>query len=115
LLDALTRRTRALTKRRGELGGRRSELPRRGGECVGLLGPNGPEDDDHPDAHRPVVPTAGEVWVLGPPFGPATARRIKARWAWCVQEDSLDPDLSVEKPARLRQLLRHPVARSRNH
>jgi lipooligosaccharide transport system ATP-binding protein len=43
------------------------------------------------------VPSAGEVWVLGLPFGPATASRIKAQVGMVSQEDSLDPDLSVEK------------------
>src|SRR5262249_24364429 len=43
------------------------------------------------------VPSAGECWVLGQRFGPTTASAIKARLGIVTQEDSLDPDLSVEK------------------
>jgi len=68
------------------------------GECVGLLGPNGAGKTTTIRMLTGfAVPTAGEVWVLGLPFGPATARRIKAQVGMVSQEDSLDPDLSVEK------------------
>jgi len=91
--------TRALAKRFGE---RQAvvDLSFRveAGECVGLLGPNGAGKTTTIRMLTGfAVPTAGEVWVLGLPFGPATARRIKAQVGMVSQEDSLDPDLSVEK------------------
>jgi len=68
------------------------------GECVGLLGPNGAGKTTTIRMLTGfAVPSAGEVWVLGLPFGRATARRIKAQLGIVSQEDSLDPDLSVEK------------------
>jgi lipooligosaccharide transport system ATP-binding protein len=91
--------TRALAKRFGE---RQAvvdlSLRVEAGECVGLLGPNGAGKTTTIRMLTGLaIPTAGEVWVLGLPFGPATARRIKAQVGMVSQEDSLDPDLSVEK------------------
>jgi lipooligosaccharide transport system ATP-binding protein len=91
--------TRALAKR---YGGRQAvaDLSFRveAGECVGLLGPNGAGKTTTIRMLTGfAVPSAGEVRVLGLPFGPATAGAIKARLGMVSQEDSLDPDLSVEK------------------
>jgi lipooligosaccharide transport system ATP-binding protein len=91
--------TRALAKR---FGGRQAvvDLSFRveAGECVGLLGPNGAGKTTTIRMLTGfAVPSAGEVRVLGLPFGPATAARIKAQVGMVSQEDSLDPDLSVEK------------------
>ena len=92
--------TRALAKRFGE---RQAvvDLSFRveAGECVGLLGPNGAgQDDDHPDAHRlrgadrrRGLASSGCRSVPRPP------RRSRRRLGIVSQEDSLDPDLSVEK------------------
>jgi lipooligosaccharide transport system ATP-binding protein len=91
--------TRALSKR---FGSRQAvaDLSFRveAGECVGLLGPNGAGKTTTIRMLTGfAVPTAGEVRVLGLPFGPATASRIKAQVGMVSQDDSLDPDLSVEK------------------
>jgi len=91
--------TRALSKR---FGSRQAvaDLSFRveAGECVGLLGPNGAGKTTTIRMLTGfAVPTAGELRVLGLPFGPATASRIKAQVGMVSQEDSLDPDLSVEK------------------
>jgi lipooligosaccharide transport system ATP-binding protein len=91
--------TRALAKRYGE---RQAvvDLSFRvdPGECVGLLGPNGAGKTTTIRMLTGfAVPSAGEVRVLGLPFGPSTARAIKAALGIVSQEDSLDPDLSVEK------------------
>ena len=92
--------TRALAKRFGE---RQAvvDLSFRveAGECVGLLGPNGAgQDDDHPHAHR----LRGADRRRGVGLRPAVRSRdrapaIKAQVGMVSQEDSLDPDLSVEK------------------
>jgi lipooligosaccharide transport system ATP-binding protein len=91
--------TRALSKRYGE---RQAvvDLSFRveAGECVGLLGPNGAGKTTTIRMLTGfAVPSAGEVRVLGLPFQPSTAAAIKARLGMVSQEDSLDPDLSVEK------------------
>ena len=68
------------------------------GECVGLLGPNGAGKTTTikmVTCYSP--PTAGTLQVLGFPMAPAHHRAIKARLGIVQQEESLDPDLSVEK------------------
>src|SRR5262249_3353578 len=68
------------------------------GECLGLLGPNGAGKTTTIRMLTGfAVPRAGAVRVLGLPMVPATAGTIKARLGVVSQEDSLDPDLSVEK------------------
>lgn len=68
------------------------------GECLGLLGPNGAGKTTTIRMLTGfAVPSAGDMRVLGLPLGPATAGAIKARLGVVSQEDSLDPDLSVEK------------------
>jgi lipooligosaccharide transport system ATP-binding protein len=91
--------TRALAKRYGAREAVADlSLRVEAGECVGLLGPNGAGKTTTIRMLTGfAVPTAGEVRVLGLPFTPATARAIKARLGIVSQEDSLDPDLSVEK------------------
>ncbi|MFN8544989.1 MAG: ATP-binding cassette domain-containing protein [Candidatus Binatia bacterium] len=68
------------------------------GECVGLLGPNGAGKTT---TIRMVtcytMPTAGALRVLGLPVIPANHPPIKVRLGIVQQEDSLDPDLGVEK------------------
>jgi lipooligosaccharide transport system ATP-binding protein len=68
------------------------------GECLGLLGPNGAGKTT---TIRMVTcyttPTAGTLRVLGLPMIDANHARIKARLGIVQQEESLDPDLSVEK------------------
>jgi ABC-type multidrug transport system ATPase subunit len=68
------------------------------GACLGLLGPNGAGKTT---TIRMVtcftVPSAGELHVLGLPVVPAHHARIKARLGIVQQEESLDPDLSVEQ------------------
>jgi lipooligosaccharide transport system ATP-binding protein len=70
----------------------------RSGECLGLLGPNG--------AGKTTIikmvtcfaaADGGGLDVLGLPVLPANHPRIKARLGIMQQDDSLDPDLSVEK------------------
>jgi lipooligosaccharide transport system ATP-binding protein len=68
------------------------------GECLGLLGPNGAGKTT---TIRMVTcfaaPSAGELTVTGLPMTPANHSAIKARLGIVQQEESLDPDLSVEK------------------
>ena len=68
------------------------------GECLGLLGPNGAGKTTTikmVTCYAP--PSAGTLHVLGFPMVPAHHRAIKARLGIVQQEESLDPDLSVEK------------------
>jgi lipooligosaccharide transport system ATP-binding protein len=68
------------------------------GECVGMLGPNGAGKTTTIRMLTGfALPSAGEIRVFGVPFEPATARDIKSRLGIVSQDDSLDPDLSVEK------------------
>jgi lipooligosaccharide transport system ATP-binding protein len=90
---------RALTKRYGErLAVDGVSFHVDAGECLGLLGPNGAGKTS---TIRMLIgfalPSTGTVCVLGLPQVPATASTIKARLGVVSQEDSLDPDLSVEK------------------
>jgi len=68
------------------------------GECLGLLGPNGAGKTT---TIRMVTcfspPSDGTLRVLGLPVDPAHHRAIKARLGIVQQEESLDPDLTVEK------------------
>jgi lipooligosaccharide transport system ATP-binding protein len=68
------------------------------GECLGVLGPNGAGKTT---TIRMVTcmapPSGGGLYVLGLPMSPANHRAIKARLGIVQQEESLDPDLSVEK------------------
>src|SRR6266404_2792080 len=68
------------------------------GECLGLLGPNGAGKTT---TIRMVTcfaaPSAGTLTVTGLPMTPANHAAIKARLGIVQQEESLDPDLSVEK------------------
>jgi lipooligosaccharide transport system ATP-binding protein len=68
------------------------------GSVVGVLGPNGAGKTT---TIRMVTcyttPTAGTLRVLGLPMLPAYHRRIKARLGIVQQEESLDPDLTVDK------------------
>ena len=68
------------------------------GEIVAFLGPNGAGKTTTIRMLTGfAVPTGGEMRVLGLPFEPSTAAAIKAQLGMVSQEDSLDPDLSVEK------------------
>src|SRR6184192_2758978 len=68
------------------------------GECLGLLGPNGAGKTT---TIRMVTcftaPSAGALAVLGLPTTPANHAAIKAGLGIVQQEESLDPDLSVEQ------------------
>jgi len=68
------------------------------GECVGLLGPNGAGKTT---TIRMVTcfapPDGGALAVLGLEMAVANHRAIKERLGIVQQEESLDPDLSVEK------------------
>jgi lipooligosaccharide transport system ATP-binding protein len=68
------------------------------GECLGLLGPNGAGKTT---TIRMVTcfspPGGGRLRVLGLAMEPANHAAIKARLGIVQQEESLDPDLSVEK------------------
>jgi lipooligosaccharide transport system ATP-binding protein len=68
------------------------------GECLGLLGPNGAGKTT---TIRMVTcftaPSAGTLDVLGLPVAPEHHATIKARLGIVQQEESLDPDLSVEQ------------------
>jgi lipooligosaccharide transport system ATP-binding protein len=68
------------------------------GECFGLLGPNGAgKTTTIKMVTCFATPTAGELHVFGLAVVPANHRAIKARLGIVQQEESLDPDLSVEK------------------
>jgi len=68
------------------------------GECLGLLGPNGAGKTT---TIRMVTcfspPSDGTLHVFGLPVDPAHHRAIKARLGIVQQDESLDPDLTVEK------------------
>ena len=68
------------------------------GECVALLGPNGAGKTT---TIRMLTcftpPDAGTLEVVGLPMTPRSHRAIKQRLGIVHQEDSLDPDLSVEQ------------------
>jgi lipooligosaccharide transport system ATP-binding protein len=69
-----------------------------GGECLGLLGPNGAgKTTTIKMVTCFAAPDGGTLEVLGLPVVPANHARIKARLGIMQQDDSLDPDLSVEK------------------
>ncbi len=72
------------------------------GECLGLLGPNGAGKTT---TIRMVTcmspPSDGRLVVLGLPMTPANHRAIKARLGIVQQEESLDPDLTVEQNLRV--------------
>ena len=91
--------SRDLTKRYGErLAVERVSFHVDAGECLGLLGPNGAGKTTTIRMLTGfAVPSAGTVRVLGLPVSPTTLSTIKARLGIVSQEDSLDPDLSVEK------------------
>ncbi len=67
------------------------------GECVGILGPNGAGKTTTIRMLSCLsAPTAGSLKVLGLEAKPANHRTIKTALGIVQQEDSLDPDLSVE-------------------
>ena len=68
------------------------------GECVGLLGPNGAGKTTTIKMVTCFLPPdAGTLSVVGLAMEPRNHRAIKRRLGIVQQEDSLDPDLSVEK------------------
>ena len=68
------------------------------GEALGLLGPNGAGKTTTIKMVTCFAPpTAGTLEVVGFPMAPAHHAAIKARLGILQQEESLDPDLSVEK------------------
>jgi len=68
------------------------------GEALGLLGPNGAGKTTTIKMVTCFAPpTAGTLEVVGFPMAPASHPAIKARLGIMQQEESLDPDLSVEK------------------
>ena len=68
------------------------------GECLGLLGPNGAgKTTTIKMVTCYATPTAGELRVFGLPVTVANHAAIKMRLGIVQQEESLDPDLSVEK------------------
>jgi lipooligosaccharide transport system ATP-binding protein len=70
----------------------------RPGECFGLLGPNGAGKTTTIKMITCLAaPSGGELTVLGLPMIPANHRRLKARLGIVQQDESLDPDLSVEQ------------------
>jgi lipooligosaccharide transport system ATP-binding protein len=70
----------------------------RPGECLGLLGPNGAGKTT---TIRMVTcyspPTGGALTVFGLPMVETNHREIKRRLGIVQQEESLDPDLTVER------------------
>jgi lipooligosaccharide transport system ATP-binding protein len=67
-------------------------------ECVGLLGPNGAGKTTTIKMVTCFTPpSAGELAVFGLPVTIDNHPRIKARLGLLQQEESLDPDLTVEK------------------
>src|SRR5438128_2368968 len=68
------------------------------GETLGLLGPNGAGKTTTIKMVTCFAPPAGgTLEVLGLPMAPANHPAIKARLGIMQQEESLDPDLSVQK------------------
>jgi lipooligosaccharide transport system ATP-binding protein len=68
------------------------------GECLGFLGPNGAGKTTTIKMVTCLVPpTVGTLRVLGMAMAPENHRHIKARLGVVQQEESLDPDLTVEK------------------
>jgi lipooligosaccharide transport system ATP-binding protein len=68
------------------------------GECLGLLGPNGAGKTTTIKMVTCFAPPdGGELSVFGRPMRPENHRAIKAQLGIVQQEESLDPDLSVEK------------------
>jgi lipooligosaccharide transport system ATP-binding protein len=68
------------------------------GECLGLLGPNGAGKTTTIKMVTCMSPpSAGTLTVLGLPMVEANHAAIKARLGIVQQEESLDPDLTVEK------------------
>jgi lipooligosaccharide transport system ATP-binding protein len=68
------------------------------GECLGFLGPNGAGKTTTIKMVTCLVPpTSGTLTVMGMAMAPENHRAIKARLGVVQQEESLDPDLTVEK------------------
>jgi lipooligosaccharide transport system ATP-binding protein len=68
------------------------------GECFGFLGPNGAgKTTTIKMITCMATPSDGTLRVLGLPVVPANHRRIKMQLGVVQQDDSLDPDLSVEQ------------------
>jgi lipooligosaccharide transport system ATP-binding protein len=68
------------------------------GECLGLLGPNGAgKTTTIKMVTCFTAPSDGELRVFGHPTTTAYHAAIKARLGIVQQEESLDPDLTVEK------------------
>jgi lipooligosaccharide transport system ATP-binding protein len=68
------------------------------GECVGVLGPNGAGKTTTIKMVTCFLPPdGGTLRVVGRAVHPRNHRAIKARLGIVQQQDSLDPDLSVEK------------------
>jgi lipooligosaccharide transport system ATP-binding protein len=84
-----------------EYGGRRVvdalDFRVRAGECLGVLGPNGAgKTTTIKMVTCFTAPTAGELRVCDLPVTPANHAAIKARLGIVQQDESLDPDLTVE-------------------
>jgi len=68
------------------------------GECLGFLGPNGAGKTTTIKMVTCLVPpTSGTLEVMGMAMAPENHRAIKSRLGVVQQEESLDPDLTVEK------------------
>ncbi len=68
------------------------------GGCFGFLGPNGAgKTTTIKMITCMATPSGGTLRVLGLPVVPSNHHRIKAQLGIVQQEDSLDPDLSVEQ------------------